>query len=164
MSSKDYRVLLYYKYVDLPDYEEYCQNHLKFCKDLGLKGRIIVSHEGINGTVSGTVEQVEEYMNYVRSDERFADIHFKIDEHEGHAFKKMHCRVKPELVNWSIEEDDIDPKTFGGKHLKPKEFNEMLKDEDTIVIDGRNEYEYRIGHFRNAIQDRKSTRLNSSHQ
>ena len=56
MSSKDYRVLLYYKYVDLPDYEEYCQNHLKFCKDLGLKGRIIVSHEGINGTVSGTVE------------------------------------------------------------------------------------------------------------
>lgn len=152
MSSKDYRVLLYYKYVDLPDYEEYCNNHLKFCKDLGLKGRIIVSHEGINGTVSGTVEQVEEYMDYVRSDERFADIHFKIDEHEGHAFKKMHCRVKPELVNWSIEEDDIDPKTFGGKHLKPKEFNEMLKDEDTIVIDGRNEYEYRIGHFRNAIQ------------
>ncbi|WP_394219297.1 rhodanese-related sulfurtransferase [Halobacillus trueperi] len=152
MSSKDYRVLLYYKYVDLPDYEQYCHNHLNFCKDLGLKGRIIVSHEGINGTVSGTVEQVEEYMNYVRSDERFADIHFKIDEHEGHAFKKMHCRVKPELVNWSIEEDDIDPKTFGGKHLKPKEFNEMLKDDDTIVIDGRNEYEYRIGHFRNAIQ------------
>ncbi|KHE67753.1 rhodanese-related sulfurtransferase [Halobacillus sp. BBL2006] len=152
MSSKDYRVLLYYKYADLPDYEEYCQNHLNFCRDLGLKGRVIVSHEGINGTVSGTVEQVERYMDYVRSDERFADIHFKIDEHEGHAFKKMHCRVKPELVNWSIENDDIDPKTFGGKHLKPKEFNEMLKSEDTIVIDGRNEYEYRIGHFRNAIQ------------
>ncbi|MCA0971198.1 rhodanese-related sulfurtransferase [Halobacillus litoralis] len=152
MSSQDYRVLLYYKYVDLPDYEEYCANHLKFCKELGLKGRIIVSHEGINGTVSGTVEQVEEYMDYVRSDERFADIHFKIDENDGHAFKKMHCRVKPELVNWSLDEDDIDPKTFGGQHLKPKQFNEMLKDDDTIVIDGRNEYEYRIGHFRNAIR------------
>ncbi|UOQ95255.1 rhodanese-related sulfurtransferase [Halobacillus shinanisalinarum] len=152
MSSQDYRVLLYYKYVDLPDYEEYCKNHLKFCKDLDLRGRIIVSPEGINGTVSGTVEQVKQYMDYVRSDERFADIHFKIDEHEGHAFKKMHCRVKPELVNWSIGDDDIDPKEFGGKHLKPKEFYEMLQDDDTVVIDGRNEYEYRIGHFRNAIQ------------
>ncbi|MGP4076222.1 oxygen-dependent tRNA uridine(34) hydroxylase TrhO [Halobacillus sp. K22] len=152
MSSKDYRVLLYYKYVDLPDYEEYCQNHLKFCKDLGLKGRIIVAPEGINGTVSGTVDQVEEYMDFVRSDERFADIQFKMDEHEGHAFKKMHCRVKPELVNWSIENDDIDPKEFGGKHVKPKEFYELLQEEDTVVIDGRNEYEYRIGHFRNAIR------------
>ncbi|ASF41107.1 MULTISPECIES: oxygen-dependent tRNA uridine(34) hydroxylase TrhO [Halobacillus] len=152
MSSKDYRVLLYYKYVDLPDYEEYCQNHLKFCKDLGLKGRIIVAPEGINGTVSGTVEQVEQYMDYVRSDERFADIQFKMDEHEGHAFKKMHCRVKPELVNWSIENDDIDPKEFGGKHVKPKEFYELLQEDDTVVIDGRNEYEYRIGHFRNAIR------------
>ncbi|MCA1012736.1 rhodanese-related sulfurtransferase [Halobacillus halophilus] len=152
MSSKDYRVLLYYKYVDLPDYEEYCQNHLNFCKDLGLKGRIIVAPEGINGTVSGTVEQVEQYMDYVRSDERFADIQFKMDEHEGHAFKKMHCRVKPELVNWSIENDDIDPKEFGGKHVKPKEFYELLQEDDTVVIDGRNEYEYRIGHFRNAIR------------
>ncbi|MFZ0370273.1 MAG: rhodanese-related sulfurtransferase [Halobacillus sp.] len=152
MSSQDYRVLLYYKYVDLPDYEEYCQNHLKFCKDLGLKGRIIVAPEGINGTVSGTVEQVEQYMDYVRSDERFADIQFKMDEHEGHAFKKMHCRVKPELVNWSIENDDINPKEFGGKHVKPKEFYELLQEDDTVVIDGRNEYEYRIGHFRNAIR------------
>ncbi|WP_181347613.1 rhodanese-related sulfurtransferase [Thalassobacillus sp. CUG 92003] len=152
MSSHDYRVLLYYKYVDLPDFEEYAEDHLQFCKDLGLKGRIIVAPEGLNGTVSGTVEQVEQYMDYVRSDKRFADIEFKIDEAEGHTFKKMHVRPKPELVTWRIENDDIDPKSFGGQHLKPKEFYDMLQDEDTIVIDGRNEYEYRVGHFRDAIR------------
>ncbi|MFD1019894.1 oxygen-dependent tRNA uridine(34) hydroxylase TrhO [Thalassobacillus hwangdonensis] len=152
MSNKDYRVLLYYKYVDLPDHETFAQEHLAYCKELGLKGRIIVAPEGINGTVSGTVEQTETYMKDMHADERFAGMHFKIDEVEGHTFRKMHCRPKPELVNWSLEDDDIDPKTFGGKHLKPKEFYEMLQDEDTIVIDGRNEYEYRIGHFRNAIK------------
>ncbi|GGC96736.1 UPF0176 protein [Thalassobacillus devorans] len=157
MSTKDYRVLLYYQYVDLPEYEEYAADHLKYCKDLGLKGRIIVAPEGINGTVSGTVEQTNEYMEHMHADERFKDMVFKIDEVEEHTFKKMHVRAKSEVVNWSIDNDDIDPKTFTGKRLKPKEFYEMLQDEDTIVIDGRNEYEYRIGHFRNAIQPEVET-------
>ena len=60
--TKEYRVLLYYKYVQIENPEDFASQHLTFCKELGLKGRILVAEEGINGTVSGTVEQTDEYM------------------------------------------------------------------------------------------------------
>ncbi|MFC4767599.1 rhodanese-related sulfurtransferase [Effusibacillus consociatus] len=151
MSEKPYRVLLYYKYVRIEDPVEYAQQHLQFCKDLGLKGRILVAEEGINGTVSGTVEQTETYMEEIRKDPRFADMVFKIDEADGHAFKKMFVRPRKELVTFRLEED-IDPNQLTGKYLSPKEFYEALQDPDVIVLDGRNDYEYDIGHFRGAIR------------
>ncbi|MBN3555406.1 rhodanese-related sulfurtransferase [Fictibacillus nanhaiensis] len=152
------RVLLYYKYVPIDDPESYKDEHLKFCKDLGLLGRIIVAPEGINGTVSGTYEQTQIYMDHLKSDPRFEDIVFKIDEVEEHAFKKMFVRHKKELVTWRFE-DDVDPNQLSGKRLSPKEFYEALQDDDVIVIDGRNDYEYEIGHFRGAIRpDVKASR------
>ena len=75
----DYRVLLYYKYTTLDDPETFATEHLEFCKDLELKGRILVSTEGINGTVSGTVEATDQYMEQLKSDERLKGITFKVD-------------------------------------------------------------------------------------
>jgi len=150
-AQKTYRILLYYKYVPIDNHEAFAAEHLAFCKELGLKGRIIVAPEGLNGTVSGTVEQTEAYMNRVRQDPRFADIVFKIDEADGHAFKKMFVRAKPELVTWRLQEK-VDPNRLTGKHLKPKEWLEMMKRDDVVILDGRNGYEYDIGHFRGAIR------------
>ncbi|MGG3572901.1 rhodanese-related sulfurtransferase [Bacillus gobiensis] len=147
----EYRVLLYYKYVPIEDPEQFAIDHLEFCKELGLLGRILVSEEGINGTVSGTVEQTEKYMQALGEDPRFADTVFKVDEASGHAFKKMHVRHKKELVNLSLE-DDVNPLEITGKHLSPKEFYENMQQEDTVVIDARNDYEYDLGHFRGAIR------------
>jgi len=152
----DYRVLLYYKYVDIEDPETFTKEHLKFCKDLGLKGRIHIGYEGINGTVSGTVEQTNKYMEVMHADPRFADMVFKIDEAEDHAFKKMHVRFRREIVNLSLEED-INPNEITGKYLEPKEFFEKMQEEDTIVIDVRNDYEYELGHFRGAIKPEVKT-------
>ena len=92
MENKRFRVLLYYMYVTIENPEEYTQQHLEFCKSLGLKGRILIAHEGINGTVSGTIEQTDEYMATMKEDSRFKDIVFKIDEANEHAFKKMKVR------------------------------------------------------------------------
>ncbi|WCK54422.1 rhodanese-related sulfurtransferase [Aneurinibacillus sp. Ricciae_BoGa-3] len=150
-SQKPYRILLYYKYVHIEDYEAFAAEHLEFCKELGVKGRIIVAEEGINGTLSGTVEQTDAYMAELRKDPRFSDIFFKIDESEEHAFKKIFVRPKKEIVTWRFEED-VNPNEVTGKHLSPKEFYEQLQRDDVIVIDGRNDYEYEIGHFRNAIR------------
>jgi UPF0176 protein len=147
----EYRVLLYYKYVRIEDPEQFAIDHLNFCKELGLLGRILVSEEGINGTVSGTVEQTDRYMQALREDPRFSDIVFKVDEASGHAFKKMHVRHKKEIVNLSLE-DDVNPLEVTGKHLKPKEFYEQMQQEDAIVIDARNDFEYDLGHFRGAVR------------
>ncbi|MGE7606567.1 rhodanese-related sulfurtransferase [Peribacillus frigoritolerans] len=151
METKPYRVLLYYLYVPIENHEEFAAEHLAACKALELKGRILVASEGINGTVSGTIEQTDKYMDMMKSDPRFADIVFKIDEAEGHAFKKMHVRPRNELVTLRLE-DDINPNKTTGKYLSPKEFFEQMQDENTIVLDARNDYEFDLGHFRGAIK------------
>jgi len=149
--TKEYRVLLYYKYVQIENPEDFASQHLTFCKELGLKGRILVAEEGINGTVSGTVEQTDEYIKVMKADSRFEDMVFKIDEADGHAFKKMHVRPRTEIVTLRLEED-INPNEITGKYLAPKEFYEAMQDHNTIVIDARNDYEYDIGHFKGAIR------------
>ncbi len=149
--SKDYRVLLYYKYEPIEDPDKFVEEHLAFCKSTGLKGRILVSSEGINGTVSGTVEQTEQYKDYVHSLPGFEDLWFKEDEADDYAHKKMHVRHREEIVSLRLE-DDIDPEELTGEYLEPKEFKEAILDEDTIVLDTRNDYEYDLGHFKGAIR------------
>ncbi|MCM3179162.1 rhodanese-related sulfurtransferase [Cytobacillus horneckiae] len=151
MEQKPYRVLLYYMYVPIENGEEYAQEHLAFCKELGIKGRILIADEGINGTCSGTVEQTDRYIEHMKADPRFADMIIKIDESDEHAFKKMKVRYRPELVTLRLE-NDINPNETTGKYLSAKEFYESLNDEDTVVLDARNDYEYDLGHFRGAIR------------
>lgn len=148
----DYRVLLYYKYVDIEDPEKFRDEHYLLCDRLGLKGRILVSHEGFNGTCSGTIEATDQYMEVMHADERFADMPFKIDEADGHAFKKLHVRTRPEIVSLKLGEKDLSPNDITGKHLKPAEFKAALQDENTVILDARNDYEFDLGHFRGAIR------------
>ncbi|MFF2445731.1 rhodanese-related sulfurtransferase [Neobacillus sp. NPDC058068] len=149
--NQEYRVLLYYKYVVIENPEEFAKEHLQVCNDFGLKGRIIIASEGINGTVSGTIEQTNVYMKYMEEHPLFAGTIFKIDEASGHAFKKMRVRFRPELVTLRLE-DDVNPNVLTGKHLKPKEFFEEMQKEDTVVIDARNDYEFDLGHFKGAVR------------
>jgi len=146
-----YRVLLYYKYVKIDNPEFLAEEHLEYCKNLGLRGRILIAPEGINGTCSGTHSQTEKYIEHMRMDSRFNDLSFKIDEVDKHVFKRMHVRYKKELVTFRLPED-IDPNVLSGKHLSPKEWYEKLNENDVIILDGRTDYEFDLGHFRNAIR------------
>jgi UPF0176 protein len=145
-----YQTLLYYKYAQLTDAEEMATKHLKFCQDLGLVGRIIIAGEGLNGTVSGTTQQCEAYMNYVESDSRLKGMHWKIDEVTEPSFSKMHCRYKPEIVHSGLIED-VNPLEKTGVHLEPEEFKNMKDREDVIVLDIRSNYEHQLGRFKNAV-------------
>ncbi|CAM3403343.1 rhodanese-related sulfurtransferase [Marinicrinis lubricantis] len=151
MQTAMYRVLLYYKYVRIDDPEQFTAEHLEFCRQLGLKGRVHISAEGMNGTVSGTIEQTDAYMEKMKQDPRFEDMVFKIDETDRHAFKKMFVRHRKEIVSLGLE-DDVNPLQITGNYLEPKEFMEHMQREDTVVIDARNDYEYDLGHFRGAIR------------
>ncbi|QCT03076.1 rhodanese-like protein [Paenibacillus algicola] len=146
-----YQILLYYKFVTIPDPESFKDEHLQYCKELGVKGRILIASEGINGTISGTVEQTEAYMRHMKANPLFADMVFKVDPAEEHAFRKIFVRHREELVTFRVDEE-LDPNVVSGKRLSPKEFYETLQREDVIVLDGRTDYEYDLGHFRNAIR------------
>lgn len=140
-------VLLYYKYTAVPHAQEEVQKHLELCKSLQLKGRILISNEGINGTCSGTRESVEQYKAYMNAHPVFCDIAFKESESEQHPFAKLFVRLRPELVTLrhpvSIESK--------APYITPSELHDTLNNnEDVVLIDMRNEYEAKIGHFRNA--------------
>lgn len=147
-----YNTLLYYCYSPIANAEQFATDHLNFCKSLGLVGRIIVADEGLNGTVSGTVEACKTYMEHVHADERFAKTEFKIDEVNEPSFIKMHCRYKSEIVHSGLRDKSIiDPNKQTGKYLEPKEFAEMIDQEDVVVVDVRSNYEHNLGKFKNAI-------------
>lgn len=143
-------ILLYYKYTAIENPEEFAAGHLEFCKSLGLVGRIIVAAEGLNGTVSGTSEQTGAYRAHLLADPRFAGIEFKTEFWDRHPFKKMHVRAKNEIVN--LGAPGLDPNQVTGTYLEPDEFLTMMEtDPDVVVLDTRNNYESKIGRFKNAI-------------
>ncbi len=150
-TSKPFRILLYYKYIKIENHEAYAELHLRFCKALGVLGRVIVAPEGINGTVSGTVEQTEAYMNGMQMDPRFGDVVFKIDKADEHAFRRISVKPKNEIVSLKLE-NDLDPNELGAPHLDPKDFFKKMQEEDAVILDVRNDYEYELGHFRGAVR------------
>jgi UPF0176 protein len=147
---KPYSVLLYYNYTPIQDPEAYREIHHLFCLNNHLLGRVIIASEGINGTVSGLKSDCEAYMNWLESDPMFAgtDFDFKVDELEGHTFNKLHVRVKNEIVHSDLP---VNPLIRTGKHLRPQEFKQMLKnDPDVVLVDMRSNYEHELGRFKGA--------------
>ncbi|MFC3879516.1 rhodanese-related sulfurtransferase [Algoriphagus namhaensis] len=149
MENKDYQILLYYCYAKIDNPEEYREQHHLFCIENNIRGRIIISDEGLNGTVSGLKEDTEKYIAYIHADPRFAKTEFKIDESEGHAFTKIHVRYKPEIVHSALRH--LDPNVKTGKHLEPEEFRKMKDQEDVVILDVRSNYEHELGRFKNAL-------------
>jgi len=149
--EKEYSILLYYCYAKIDDHEAYREGHHLFCLENNLRGRVIISPEGLNGTVSGKKEDCEAYMAYVKSDARFADTEFKVEAHDRMAFAKLHVRVKPEIVHSSLKH--INPREQTGTYVEPEEFREILKEDDgeTVILDVRSNYEHNVGRFKNAL-------------
>lgn len=149
MNELNYSVLLFYKYVKVPDPEEFCNSHYSFCFNNSIKGRVFVAEEGVNGTVSGKIEDIEKYKIHLESFPQFNDIVFKEDRSKGHAFKKLHVRVKKEIVSSGLKDVSTDE---GGKRLSPEELLEMYRSgKEFIIVDARNNYESSIGKFKSAV-------------
>lgn len=140
-----YYVLAYYYIGHIENPQAEMERHKEFFKTRDFKGRIYISSQGINGQSSGSKEHAEEYMEWMRLDSRFKDIDFKIHTLETHAFPKMTVKVRDQLVAIDCEVDF----SLAGEHISPKEWKQKLeaKDPDTLLIDVRNDYEWKVGHF-----------------
>ncbi len=143
-----YSVLAYYSIGPIENPALEVERHKEFFKTRDFKGRIYIASHGINGQSSGSVEHAEEYMAWMRSDPRFKDIEFKIHPSDKHAFPKMTVKEKRQLVAIDCEVDFSNV----GEHISPEEWKKKLetKDEDTLLIDVRNDYEWKVGHFEGA--------------
>jgi len=149
LNPKAYFILLYYCFTPIEDPEAFREEHHLWCLAHHLKGRIIIASEGLNGTISGSPKDCEDYMAYIKADPRFSDIDFKIEKSDKHAFEKLHVRVKEEIVHADLP--NIKPWQRTGTYLEPSEFKKIKDDEDVVIVDFRSEYEYSMGKFKNAI-------------
>lgn len=147
------KILLYYKYVSIEYPKQVLKWQRKLCDDLGLTGRIIIAHEGINGTVDGNPEHIEIYKKAMQKDPRFADVDFKESDCTERSFPRMRIVVKDEIVHLGLDTKKITPEN-GGVHLTPEQTHTLLAENpnDLVVLDTRNNYEWRIGAFKNAIK------------
>lgn len=147
-----YEVLLYYKYVTVDDPKALRDSQKALCEQLGLKGRIIVAHNGINGTLEGPREKTEAYIQKMNQDNRFADIVYKRSEGTGKAMPRLQVKVRKDLVSDKTMEWGVDPRKVTGKYLKAEELHEWIRSgKKFYIMDMRNDFEYRSGHFEGSI-------------
>ncbi len=150
------KILLYYKFtlVKEPELLKLWQKTL--CDNLNLHGRILVSTQGINGTVGGEVEDLKTYIKATKQYPGFKDILWKWSEGSRDNFPRMSVKVKNELVafeTWDEVQVDKAGVVGTGTHLKPQQVNELVDKhgDDVVFFDGRNQYEAKVGRFKNAI-------------
>ncbi len=141
----EYRVLAYYSVDGLEDPHAEVVRHQEFFKTRDFKGRIYISEQGINGQASASKEHAEEYMEWMQADPRFARMPFKVHEVKEHAFPKMTVKYRKQLVAIDCEVDF----SKRGEAVSPERWKQMLEERNgqTIVLDVRNDYEWKIGHF-----------------
>ena len=149
------KVILYYKFfpVENPDLVVLWQREL--CKRLGLKGRIIISKHGINGTLGGEVAQLKDYIKEMNLT-FLKGITYKWSDGGADDFPRLSVKHRPELVAFGApDEIKVNEKGVvgGGKHLKPAELHKLVEErgDDVVFFDGRNAYEAQIGKFKNAV-------------
>ncbi len=139
-----------YKFEPLNDVEVLVPEFQSVCDDLELKGSVYLSPNGINFSLAGSEEAIDQYLLFMEQDRRFLDIPLKKTYSETQPFRRMKVRPKKEII--SLGRDDINPRELTGEYVTPKELFAMYENnEDVIVLDTRNEYETRVGLFENAV-------------
>lgn len=150
------KIILYYKFTPILDPEMTVRWQRELCERLSLKGRILISKHGINGTLGGEIENLREYKREMNRSVIFKDITFKWSDGGLSDFPKLKVKVKPEIVAFdAANEIEVTEKGIvnGGKHLKPEQVNKLVEErgDEVIFYDGRNTYEAQIGKFKNTI-------------
>ena len=140
-----------YRFIDLHDRDELRDPFMNRCTDLGLKGTILLSPNGINFFLAGFEESVSEFIQYLESDRRFSGIPIKFSRTDYQPFRRMLVKRKNEII--SLGDSEIKPSEFTGPYIKPIEFKHLMDtEEDILVLDTRNDYETRIGSFEGSLE------------
>jgi len=138
-----------YKFVSLEDFHGLREPLLDTCLKSGVKGTLLLAAEGINGTIAGSRQGIDQVLAYLRSDPRLANIDHKESFDDHMPFYRMKVKLKKEIVTMGVE--GIDPNRTVGTYVRPENWNELVDDPEVVMIDTRNDYEYGIGSFRGAL-------------
>ena len=157
MGRDKYLVAAFYKFISLLDYESHKSPLESISRKAGTVGTILLAHEGVNGTISGSQKGVSDVLKYLSQKEVFGVLNTKFSFSNKKAFKRMKVRIKNEIV--SLGKPDIEPLKKTGEFVDPEFWNKIASDPEIILLDTRNIYEHSIGTFKGALlADTKSFR------
>lgn len=149
MSKNTIVVTALYHFVRLENYKAMRQPLLDVMLDNNVRGTLLLANEGINGTIAGERKGMDAVLNWLRKDSRLSDFDTKESYTDSMPFYRTKVKLKKEIVTMGVE--GIDPKLKVGRYVKPEDWNALISDPETILIDTRNDYEYQIGTFENAL-------------
>ena len=144
-----YIISTFYKFLVLENYKELKIKFDKSLSKINIKGTILLANEGINGTIAGLESDLKKFFLYMDKFSQFKDITPKFSSSNKNPFLRMKVRLKKEIVTIGIP--DVSPSNLVGKYLNVEEWNELLNESDSMIIDTRNDYEVSIGTFKNSI-------------
>ena len=144
-----------YRFARLGCCERLRASLLKICREQGIKGTLLIAGEGINGTIAGSRDGIAGVLDHIRAWPECAGLEVKFSNAAVMPFHRMKVRIKREIV--TMGQPGIDPSANAGTYVEPAEWNALIDDPDTIVIDARNDYEVAVGSFAGALNPKTAT-------
>lgn len=145
----DVIVVALYKFVRLPDFETLRTPLRELMLDHDVRGTLLLAAEGLNGTIAGSRKGVEAVLTWLKADPRIKSLEVKESYTDENPFYRTKVKLKKEIVTMGVE--DIDPNHIVGTYVKPQDWNDLISDPEVLVVDTRNNYEVKIGTFKNAL-------------
>ena len=143
------KVISFYKYVNIENPEALMKEHLEWCLENGILGKVYLAKEGISGSIFGDEDAISKYKEHLKNYKIFEDVWFKETPTDKIAFSKMHVRVKEEIVNSGLRDTKLE---HTAPKITPEQLLKFYEDKkDFVIVDARNWYESKIGKFKNAI-------------
>lgn len=143
------KVISFYKYVNIENPEALMKEHLEWCLENGIRGKVYLAKEGISGSIFGDEDAITKYKEHLKNYKSFKDVWFKETPTDKIAFGKMHVRVKEEIVNSGLRDTKLE---HTAPKITPEQLLKFYEDKkDFVIVDARNWYESKIGKFKNAI-------------
>ena len=153
--KEKYVVAAFYKFVPLKNLSELKNYLYNLCKDSEIFGTILLAPEGINGTIAGTQTSIKNIFNWFRDQSRFCGLEVKYSEDISIPFHRLKVRLKKEIV--TMGKRSVNPSATVGTYVQPKDWNSLIKKQNTVIIDTRNHYEVEIGTFNNALNPKTNS-------
>jgi len=147
--EQNYTVAALYCFSPFARFAELRTPLLALCQQNGVKGTLLLACEGINGTIAGPKQGIAQVVDFIMAQPELANPELKYSTAHEMPFYRMKVRLKKEIVTMGVA--DIDPLHKAGTYVSPQAWNDLIQDEDTILIDTRNDYEYAIGTFAGAV-------------
>ena len=154
-SSSPFCIAALYKFSPIDDCAKIRGPLANLCCAQGVKGTLLLAHEGINGTIAGSDDAIGRVLDHIRGLLGGADIEVKYSRTDAQPFRRMKVRIKREIV--TMGQPDIDPLGSVGHYVSPEDWNELIREPGTILIDTRNDYEVAVGTFSGAINPQTKT-------